>query len=500
MAKLLGIDLGTSSVKVLITDESGMILSRGSAEYPMLTLRPDWVEQDPNDWWQATVLAVRQAMSGINHKVKLEGIGFSGQMHGTVLLDREDHLLHPAVIWPDQRSSAQVKEITALIGRERLIKFTGSPAATGFQAATLRWFQQKREDVWRKTSRVLLPKDYLRWRMCREFATDPSDAAGTGLLDGERRTWSQPLLTELQIQTKLLPLIKLSSGIAGQLRAEAAEEMGLFSGIPVIVGAADTAASLLGAGSTAASDLLLTIGTGGQLLTPANKFVYDRHGRLHTFCSAVEPDQHLAGWYLMGATLSAGQSLHWLRDNVFKLHNAEGYVQMIAWAEQAAIGADGLIFTPYLSGERAAEKDLQARGNYVGLTIRHGKAEFVRAVLEGVVYSLYEKYLIFVKNGLQPERIILAGGGARSRFWMQTVADVFGLPVKKVGVDEQSAYGAALLAGAGTGLFDVVEAAQDWGVFEGEIEPNLNAHAQYQELLRVYREVYQNTLPLSGRD
>ena len=222
MANLLGIDLGTSSIKVLVADENGEILSRGSADYPMLTPQPGWVEQDPDDWWRATVLAVRQAMSGINDIVKLEGIGFSGQMHGTVLLDGADQLLHPAVIWPDQRSTAQVKDITDLIGRERLIEITGSPAATGFQAATLRWFQQKREDVWRKISRVLLPKDYLRWRMTGEFATDPSDAAGTGLLDGKRRTWSSELLTELQVKEQWFPSIKPSVAPAGRLSSVAA--------------------------------------------------------------------------------------------------------------------------------------------------------------------------------------------------------------------------------------------------------------------------------------
>ena len=497
MANLLGIDLGTSSVKVLITDEMGTILSRGSADYPMLTPKPGWVEQDPNDWWQATVPAVQQAISGLKGKSNLAGIGFSGQMHGTVLLDRADQLLHPAVIWPDQRSTAQVKDITELIGKEQLVEITGSPAATGFQAATLRWHQQNQRQVWRKTHRVLLPKDYLRWRMSGEFATDASDAAGTGLLDGRHRTWSQKLLTELQVNEHWFPSIKPSIAPAGRLSSAAAQEFGLSSGIPVVVGAADTAASILGAGITAGRDMLLTISTGGQLITPSKSFLVDRLGRLHTFCSAIEPEKNMAGWYLMGATLSAGQSLRWLRDNILQLSNAEGYAQMVDWAEQASIGADGLFFTPNLSGERPAAIGSQTRGTFVGLTIRHGRADFVRAVMEGVVYSLYEKYLIFVENGLQPERIVLAGGGARSRLWMQIVADVFGLPVVRVGVDEQSAYGAALLAGVGIGLLDVPQGAQDWANFDAQVDPNLDAHTRYQQLLIVFREIYQKTRHLS---
>ncbi len=498
MTNLLGIDLGTSSVKVLITDEKGSILSRGSADYPMLTPRPGWVEQDPDDWWQATVLAIRQALSGMKDEIRMDAIGFSGQMHGTVLLDSTNQLLHHAVIWPDQRSSHQVKEITELAGKGRLIEITGSKAATGFQAATLRWMQQNQEQVWAKSRWVLLPKDYLRWRMCGEFATDPSDAAGTGLLDGATRTWSQDLLSSLQIDPRLLPPIKPSSAPVGELQSDAAQEIGLQKGIPVVVGAADTAASLLGAGVTGARDLLITISTGGQLITLSRTFVADRLGRLHTFCSAVEPDQQLSGWYLMGATLSAGQSLRWLRDNVLKISVPEAYSQMNAWAEKTTIGADGLFFTPYLSGDRATAGDSEVRGAYVGLSIRHGRAELVRAILEGVVYSLYEKFLVLVENGSRPERIILAGGGARSRLWTQIVADVFGFPVERVLVEEQSAYGAALLAGSGIGLFDIAEGTRDWVKFEEQIEPDLKAHTQYQELLPIFQEVYQVTRSLPG--
>jgi xylulokinase len=495
---LLGIDLGTSSVKVLITNEDGGILSRGSADYPMRTPQPGWVEQAPDEWWQATLLAVGQALSAFKEEPGLGAIGLSGQMHGTVLLDSKDQLLGPAIIWPDQRSSRQVEEITALVGMERLIGITGSIAATGFQAATLRWMQQNKEQVWAKTRRVLLPKDYLRWRLCDQFGTDPSDAAGTGLLDGGGRIWSQELLDDFQIDAHLLPPIKPSITQAGRLCSSAAHEFGLSEGIPVVIGAADTAASLLGVGITKARDLLLTISTGGQLITPSTTFIVHGAGLWHTFCSAVEPKEQAAGWYLMGATLSAGQSLRWLRDNVFKTRSGDAYPQMMAWAEQSAIGAEGLFFTPYLSGERAPAGDSRVRGVFLGLTTRHGRAELVRAVLEGVVYSLYEKYLALVDDGVTPERLILAGGGARSKLWTQIAADMFGLPVEKVLIEEQSAYGAALLAGAGAGLFDVADGAREWRNLAGQIEPDLKAHAQYQELLPVYREIQQRTRSFPG--
>ncbi|MGB7066725.1 MAG: FGGY family carbohydrate kinase, partial [Syntrophobacteria bacterium] len=447
---------------------------------------------------QAAIMATREAVSRLKDEPRLRAIGLCGQMHGTVLLGIGNQLLQPAIIWPDQRSTHQVKEIIELVGKDRLLRITGSMAATGFQSATLRWMQQdqEQEQVWSMTRKVLLPKDYLRWLMCGEFATDPSDAAGTGFLDGGHRTWSQEILTELQVDIDLLPPIKSSIHLSGILRSDAAQEFGLPVGTPVVVGAADTAASLLGAGVTLAGDLLLTISTGGQLIMPSSRFVADRQGRLHSFCSALEPDQHQAGWYMMGATLSAGQSLHWLRDNVLKIANREGYTQMIAWAAQAPIGSDGLIFAPYLAGDRAADDDLQVRGAFIGLTIRHGKAELVRAVLEGVVFSLYEKYLMLVENTATPERIILAGGGARSTLWTQIVADVFGLPVQRLIVEEQSAFGAALLAGAGIGLFDAAEGARDWEKFADKLEPDMKAHARYQDLLPSFQEISQKTRSL----
>lgn len=489
MANLLAIDLGTSSVKVIITDEHGSILSRASIDFPMLQPLPGWVEQSADDWWQASITAIQQALHKLNTVLRIDAIGLSGQMHGTVLLDDAGLPLRNAIIWPDRRSSDQVDEIHRRVGPERMIEITGSIAATGFQAASLVWIQQNEPHLWKKTRRVLLPKDYLRWRLNGEYSTDPSDASGSGLMDSARRNWSQELLKVLNTDLQSLPQVVPSFKQAGVLQPDAAREIGLYAGIPIVVGAADTAASLLGAGITQPGQLLLTISTGGQLLTPSEKFVTDPDGRLQTFCSALEPAPGCAAWYLMGATLSAGKSLQWLLEAVFKLKRQAGYSPLLALAEQSSIGAEGLSFMPYISGERSQGSSFQFPGAFIGLTNRHGRPQLVRAVLEGVVYSLYEKYLVLVEKGFHFEKIVLAGGGARSSLWTQIVADVFGLPVAKLQIEDQSAYGAAILAGAGTGIFSIDEGAHSWRKLAAQVEPDLIAHARYQELFLMFQQL-----------
>jgi len=490
LTHLLGIDLGTSSLKVLLVKENGQISGRGSAEYPIQTPQPGQAEQDPDEWWQACQAAVRQALSSVDGPVKVGVIGLCGQMHGTILLDKQDRLLAPAVIWPDQRSPRQVKEIIELVGAERLIELTGSPAATGFQAATVRWFQQEQPEIWQRVRRVLLPKDYLRWRLTGEFASDASDGSGTLLLDVRSRDWSGELLAALDINFAQLPPVKPSIAIAGELRSDVASLLGLPPEIPVITGAGDTPASLLGAGVTDPETLLLTISTGGQLALPAFMVEVDQAGRMHTFCSALEPTREQAGWYKMGATLSAGRSLRWLRDNVFKLEGEGAYQRMTAWAAEVPPGARRLIFLPYLSGERTPLMDPLARGMFLGLTLQHGRPELVRAVLEGVTFSCYEACRVLIETGASPARVILAGGGARSPLWGQIVADVFGLPVQRLKTTEQSALGAGLLAGAGIGRLDACTTSQLWAEYDDPLEPKPQNHTLYMELLPLFREAY----------
>jgi xylulokinase len=492
MTHLLGIDLGTSSVKVVLCRLDGSLAGRGSADYPIHHPQTGMAEQEPEEWWQATVQAVRQAIAPAGEAVCVAAMGLCGQMHGTVLMDAHDRLLAPAVIWPDQRSRQQVEEITRTIGPQRLIEITGSPLAVGFQAATLRWFQQERPKIWKRVRRILLPKDYLRWKLTGDLVTDPSDASGTLLLDVRRRDWSAEILQWLEIDFQALPVVQPSPSIAGKLKLGAAQAMGLPPGIPVVAGAGDAAASLLGAGAIRTEQLLLTISSGGQIILPINEVQVDRAGRLHTFCSALEPAPGQAGWYKMGGILAAGLALRWLRDQVLGLNPTDGYDQLTAWAAQAPLGARGLIFLPYLVGERTPHMDPQARGMFLGLTLQHGRPELARAVMEGVTLACYEAYLALVETSTPPLELILAGGGARSSLWRQMAADAFGLPVRRLRSDEQSAIGAALLAGAGIGLFQPGERAQAWASYDPPLEPDLMRHARYQELFELFRSAYRN--------
>ena len=492
MSHLLAIDLGTSSVKVLLTTAAGQILGQGNAEYPIHHPQAGWAEQEPEDWWQATSRAVRQALTSVQERpISIAALGLSGQMHGAVLLDKSGQLLAPAVIWPDQRSQRQVQEITDLIGARRLIELTGSPAATGFQAVTIRWIQQEQPELWQQTRTVLLPKDYVRWRLTGAYHTDPSDGSGSLLLDVHHRDWCSEVLAALKIEPSKLPPLQPSPAVVGQLSRQAAAALGLPAGMPVIAGAADTASSMIGAGIVKAQTLLLTISTGGQIILPATTAQMDPCGRLHTFCSAFPPESGQAGWYQMAAILSAGLALRWLRDQVFALAGAAAYTQMMTWAETAPPGANGLLFLPYLVGERTPYMDPQARGLFLGLSATHGRAELVRAVMEGVALAAYDAYQTLVELGADPERIIMAGGGARSQLWQQIVADVFGLSVQRLTGGEQSALGAILLAGAGIGLFDLGSAAQSWASYDPPIEPDCQRHAFYQSLLPLFRSAYQ---------
>jgi xylulokinase len=504
-AYLLGIDLGTSSVKALLVNETGKVMGSGSAAYSIHHPQMGMAEQDPGDWQAAVRIAVCQAVEA-GEAVDIQAIGLSSQMHGTIMLDSQERLLCPAVIWPDQRSAAQVEDITAMIGAERLIEITGSPLATGFQAATLRWFQQERPELWERVEKILLPKDYLRGWLTGEWAAEPSDGSGSLLLDVHARQWSTTILEALDIETGWLPPIQASTAQAGRLQAQVAAELLLQPGMPVITGAADQAASLLGAGATGSQTLLVNLSTGGQLVLPIGQVEIDRAGRMHTFCSALEPGEGRAAWYKLGATLAAGQSLRWLRECVFGLEGEDAYPRMTSWAEEMPIGARGLVFLPYLTGERTPLMDPQARGLFLGLTLQHGRAELVRAVMEGVTFSLYEAYQVIIESGERPQRIILAGGGARSPLWRHMVADVFALPVQHLQISDGSALGAAILAGAGTGLFEAGEASLKWASYDAPIEPDLKAHTVYMEILEIFRSAYRQNQPgfqrleaLSGR-
>jgi xylulokinase len=492
MACLLGLDIGTSSTKALLLGADGGVVGRGSAGYPISQPEPDRAEQDPDDWWRAAADSTRQALSAASVSGEtVSAVGLSGQMHGTILLDEAGEPVAPAVIWPDQRSAAQVAEINEMVGPEHLVEITGSPVATGLQAATIRWIQENQPEIWRHTSKVVLPKDYVRYRMTGILATDPSDGSGTLLLDVHRREWSTELLESLGIDLDHMPRIQEGLSVAGTLTREAATALGLQEGTPVVTGAADTACSLLGAGITSSRTLLLTLGTGGQLVLPRADAAIDRAGRIHTLCGALSAETGGVGWYHMAAILSAGRSLSWLRDSVFGMAGPGAYDEMTRWAEAVPPGAGGLLFLPYLAGERSPHMDPLASGMFLGLRASHGRGHLVRAVLEGVVLACYDAYAVLAELGASPESVVAAGGGARSGLWRQIVADVFALPVCRWEGADQSAMGAALLAGGGVGLLDVPAAAAEFATYGRAIEPSAAGRGPYAELYAVFRAAYQ---------
>jgi len=488
---LLAIDLGTSSVKVIVVSLDGRVVSSATAGYPIHRPGSGLAEQDPEEWWRAVVTAVREAQANFKAPSQdIAAIGLSGQMHGTVLLDKNGMVLVPAVIWPDLRAQRQVREINAAIGIERITELSGSPVAAGFQAATIYWFQQERPDIWRNVATVLTPKDFLRWRMTGELQSEPSDGSGTLLLDIRSRKWSDELMRAVGINRDLLPSIGPSKAIAGQLLDEAAGELGLPAGIDVIYGAADTAAGILGAGLVDDATLLLTLITGGQIVIPQRELRIDNKGRVHTFCSATEPGQERAAWYMLAAILSAGLSLRWLRDQIFQLQGENAYQEMISWAETASPGASGLIFLPYLSGERTPHMDPNARGLLMGLMADHTRADLVRAVMEGVVMAAYDAYLVLHSLGVRPESIVMAGAGARSTLWRQIVADVFDLPVRRLLIPDHSAMGAALLAGSGAGLLELDEQITAWARYGPFTQPETINTKRFRDLFVIFQNAY----------
>jgi xylulokinase len=485
----LGIDLGTGSVKALVVAGDGRILGRGSAEYPTHAPHPGYAEQDADDWWQGTTRAVREALAE-SGDVGIAAIGLSGQMHGTVLVGDRGDPIGPAIIWADTRSARKVAEVEALIGRKRLIELTGSALATGFQAATIRWVQTEQPQRWTRVRKVLLPKDYLGWRLTGAYVTEPSDASSTLLLDVRKRDWADEILGTLDLGRDLLPEIRPSTARRGQLTKEAASQLQLTEGTPVVVGGADAPLAALAAGVVDPGTALLTISSGSQVIVPTRDVRVDPLGRIHAWCSCLEPAASGAGWYQMGATMVSGLAMRWLRDRILALSGDDAYDQMTSWAARTPPGAGGLVFLPYLAGERTPHMDPQARGLLLGLTAEHDRGHLTRAVMEGATLALYDAFGVLVSLGAEPQQAILAGGGARSSVWRQIVADVIGMPILPLANVEGSAFGAALLAAAGTGAIDLASTARTWARYDEPVTPAPDAQAVYQRLLPVFRDAY----------
>jgi xylulokinase len=457
MSALLGIDLGTSSVKVVVYSTTGKILGLGSAEYPILTPQPGWAEQDPEHWWTATVQAVRSAQAAAGQP-EILAIGFSGQMHGPALLDKQDRLLGNAIIWADQRSGPLLDEIESLIGKKRLAEVCGTAPAAGFLIATLRWLQRYDPERLEKIGAILLPKDYVRFRITGEVATDASDAAATGLFDVAQRIWAWEVIESLGLPRTIFPAIRDSAEVCGKLQPEPATELGLNPGIPVAAGSADQPAQAVGNGLIEPGQGSVTLGTGGQVFVPLAAPVFDAQGRLHTFCHALP-----TRWYLLGAMLSAGMALRWARQ-VLRCDQIS-YRDLDQMAAAVPIGSEGLVFLPYLVGERSPLMDPHARGTFAGLTLRHDTGHLFRAVLEGISYAMRQIVETIEETGVHMDCWVASGNGLASHFWRQMVADTLNRPLLR-GEDANSAeragVGAAILGGIAAGVLSGFKEAQSF--------------------------------------
>lgn len=485
MSYLLGIDVSTTGVKALLVDEKGVVIGSANTEQPLYTPHPLWSEQDPADWWNGAIQSIRQVLSetGIAGDA-VQGIGLTGQMHGLTLLDENGKVLRPAILWNDQRTGAQCDEIRARFGRSRLIEVTGNDALTGFTAPKILWVQQNEPAIYQATRHILLPKDYVRYKLTGEFAMDKADAAGTILLDIKKRQWSDPLLQALEIPTPWLPKTYEGPETTGYITADAAVLTGLKAGTPVVAGGGDQAAQAVGVGAVQPGVVALTLGTSGVVFATTDQPFIEAEGRLHAFCHSVP-----GRWHLMGVMLSAAGSLRWYRDTIAPGLN---YDDLLEPAKTVPACCEGLLFLPYLTGERTPYPDPLARGAFIGLTVRHNQAYMTRAVLEGVAFGLRDSFELIKSAGLESiQQVRVSGGGARSMLWRQILADVFNVELVTVNTTEGAAYGAALLAGVGTGIWDDVDQACKSTVRPtGQTSPFAESVHKYQQGYNIYRQLY----------
>src|SRR5450759_1400715 len=463
MHTLLGIDLGTTGVKAaLFSADDGHVLSSAFVDYPLVHPQPGWAEQDPAAWWQATITAIRTCLvCAVRHNVQptdVRGVGLSGQMHGVVLLDEHHQVLRPCIIWADQRSEAQCRWMTERVGAARLIELVSNPALPGFSAPKLLWIRDNEPEIFARARTMLLPKDYIRYRLTGKMAMEISDAAGTCLLDVKQGTWSRETLEAMEVDPALLPPVVAADAVSGTITDEVAALTDLLPGTPVAGGGADNACGAVGNGIVQPGLALVSIGTSGVVLAYADSPQVDLSGpvpRVHTFNHAV-PN----AWYLMGVTQGAGLSLRWVRDNIGLPERAlerwtglDAYELLAREAGSVSPGSDGLLVVPYLQGERTPHLDAYARGGWIGLTASHDRRHLVRAVLEGVAFSLKDCFSIIQEQGLPLEQLRATGGGAKSRLWRQIIADVLGVELVLTNTTEGPALGAALIAGVASGVY-----------------------------------------------
>jgi xylulokinase len=485
MAYFLGIDSSTTGVKALLIDESGAVAGTATTELPLSTPKPLWSEQDPADWWEGTAKSIRQALAetGISGQA-VAAVGLTGQMHGLTLLDEAGEVLRPAILWNDQRTGAECDDIRTRLGKEKLIQITGNDALTGFTAPKILWVRKHEPEIYAKARHILLPKDYVRFKLTGAYALDRAGGAGTLLFNLAERDWSAEVLEALDIPADWLPPTHEGPEVTGRISAEAAQATGLQAGTPVVGGGGDQAAQAVGVGAVQPGIIALTLGTSGVVFASTPEPFIEPEGRLHAFCHAVP-----GRWHLMGVMLSAAGSLRWYRDTV-----AAGvdFDDLLAPTADVRPGSEGLLFLPYLTGERTPHPDPLARGAFVGLTVRHGQAHLTRAVLEGVAFGLRDSFELMKSVGLaEVSQVRVSGGGAKSPLWRQILADVLNVELVTVNTTEGAALGAALLAGVGAGAWPDVDTACERCIgLTGSTSPKAESAAKYEPLYAQYRALY----------
>jgi xylulokinase len=455
MAYFIGIDSSTTATKALLLDDEGNVVAVASGEYPFDTPRPLWSEQSPRLWWDATVMSIRALLkkSGVKGD-DVKGIGLTGQMHGLVLLDKNGEVLRPAILWNDQRTGTQCNKIHEIVGKQNFIQVTGNVALTGFTAPKILWVRENEPEIYAQARQILLPKDYIRYKLTNIYAMDRAGGAGTALFNLKERSWSTEILKKLDIDPTLLPPTFEGTDITGEISSEAARLTGLKEGTPVVGGGGDQAAGAVGVGAVRPGVVGLVLGTSGVVFATTPSALVEPEGRLHAFCHSVP-----GRWHFMGVMLSAAGSLRWYRDT---LASGMDYDELLAPAADIPAGSDGLQFLPYLTGERTPHPDPLARGAFVGLTIRHRKEHMTRAVLEGVAFGLRDSFELIKAAGLPDiEQVRVSGGGAKSSLWRQILADTLNAELVTVNTTEGAAYGAALMAGVGAGAWPDVDSACD---------------------------------------
>lgn len=456
---LIGIDIGTSGTKTVLFDTEGSVVASKTVEYPLYQPQNGWAEQMPKDWWDATVEGVQSVLtqSGID-ATAVKGIGLSGQMHGLVMLDEANAVLRPSIIWCDQRTAKECEEITEKVGAKRLIEITANPALTGFTASKILWVRNNEPEVYAKCKHILLPKDYIRYQLTGEYATEVSDASGMQLLDVPNRCWSDEVLEKLEIDKALLGKVYESPDITGYITGEVAKLTGLAEGTIVVGGAGDNAAAAVGTGVVTDGKAFTTIGTSGVVYAHSSEVTIDPKGRVHTFCSAV-PGQ----WHVMGVTQGAGLSLKWFRDQfcqdmmeTAKLMDIDTYELVNEAIKNVPVGCNRLLYLPYLMGERTPHLDADCRGVFFGLSAQHTRKEMLRAVMEGVTYSLRDCLEVLKEMNVETCQMMACGGGGKSPLWRQMLADNYRCEVTTLEANEGPALGVAILAGVGAGIFESV--------------------------------------------